>query len=99
MHVHVGKLQGREGAGSEGRVMLGAGLCCPCAVSGCGLPGGRPGHPSPQAILLHGTFQRVPWAGGWALKLARGMVPRALEIEGVCLSQNTPLSVLNFPVV
>lgn len=41
MHVHVGKLQGREGPGSEGRAMLGAGLGCLCAVSGWELLGGH----------------------------------------------------------
>lgn len=34
VHVHAGKFLGRKRAGSEGRVMLGAGLWCSWAVCG-----------------------------------------------------------------
>lgn len=44
-----------------------------------------------RAALLHGSFQRASWAGRWVLELVWGMVPRALEIESVCWSQNTSL--------
>lgn len=56
MQVHVGKLWGREELVSEGRVVLGAGLCCPCAVSEWGLLGE---HLPPELLY----FFMVPFRG------------------------------------
>lgn len=67
LHVHVGQLHGREGAGSEGRVMLGEGLRGPCVVRGWGLPRGTCGHRPPEAALI-GTSQEEDgpdWSGEW----------------------------------